>query len=66
MDLPFTSMIFLSPFAKSETLPTTTFMRSPLTLRYRHISARAHESQARPPAPCPQELTGHPRAVLRA
>ncbi len=31
MDLPFTSMIFLSPFSKSETLPTTTFMRSPLT-----------------------------------
>ena len=31
MDLPFTSMIFLSPFSKSETRPTTTFMRSPLT-----------------------------------
>src|ERR1700733_4397861 len=50
-DLPFTSMIFLSPFPKSETLPTTTFIRSPLTvpscLRYRHISARAGESQAR-------------------
>ena len=28
MDLPFTSRIFLSPLAKSETLPTTTFMRS--------------------------------------
>ena len=30
MDLPFTSMIFLSPLRKSVTLPTTTFIRSPL------------------------------------
>jgi hypothetical protein len=33
MDLPFTSMILRSPFAKSETLPTTTFIRSPLNVR---------------------------------
>src|SRR5579863_8615597 len=66
MDLPLTSMIFLSPLRKSEALPTTTFIRSPLAVRYRHISVRARESQARPPAPCPRERTGHPGAVLRA